>query len=313
MAIPPVTNLQNPLLQGLGVDLLRRRIHAELDELDNLLTPVNDLHIQSIATWRNSLLGIINQYQNPREIVRQYLNQFENILRNPVAPDAPYPAELFGDRTLPSIRLMVAKMRDPHSVFYSENFDQEATRILAETRRSDQIRSVQQVLLEQLRNMEATRTRLDQEQDNLVNEELAPILNLVREAEAEANEHIARVAREHLQTVREIMPRVERMAQNDQEQRAANQENINRLRKAASEVEAEIQRLNLQLNANRNQLDGLGRETTQLQVQIKQVEAEIAKNKAGWLEQVVCIAASIAISWILKRPVVITPNGAQTF
>lgn len=312
MSIPQVSYFQNTTLQGLGVDLVRRRIHTELDELNNFLTPENDFCIQSIITWKNSLRNAI-QHPRPLEVVRQYLIQFENILRNPASPDAPFSAELFGDKALPVIQCMVAKMRNPQSVLYSASFDQAALRILMEARRRDQFQEVQQVLLEQLRQMEAIHIRLNHEQDALINSALEPMLNMVRQQETASNEHITRIARQHIDTVNRLLPRVEQIRQNDLEQRVIHRETITRLQNQARDADAEVEQLQRQLTRNSGQLDELSREAVQLQVRIKEVESHIAKNKEGWLESIACIAASIAISWALKRPVIITPNSVNTF
>jgi len=295
-----------PAVFGHGDDILRRRIFAELAEFNNQLprhiAMINDDRIRSVAAWVSSFLKVLSHpepghYPNAQEILRQYAELLIEKLRGPgVPPGTPFPPEMYGDRAHPIIRFIVAKLRDPTSLFYSQRFDHEALRVLAPQ------------LLEQLQQMEADNARQIAEEAQHM-PRLQALMGRVNQRKIAHQERVDQAARAGLEAGQRIRDRAEILGRNDLEDREMIREAIVRERQEAENLRAETVQLERQLENTDVQVGQLQRAAVHLQVEINQLRSEIADKKSNWLEQVVCIAASIAVSWILEHPVIITPNG----
>jgi len=314
--------------QLLGNDVVRIQIGAEFATLLNRIAaaPANDPRVQSITAWHCSFSRAL-RHPNPQQVITEYVQELVRLLRDPPGPDGvepPFPAELFGDRPMPIIRYIVEKMRDRRSLFYSEQFDQEAVRVLAavqpivmEVRNVVQNGPAQDIpndidpnippeLLEQLRQIEANIARRVQVEAQRM-DGLRALQGRVHQREVVLQANIDRVAQQHLEDGQQIREEAERIRLLDLEQRAVMVGAANRLRQEAEDLRAEAARLQRHLDVNRERIGELERANIQLQIEINNTRSQIADKKSNWLLDVVCIVASVAISWALQMPVVIIP------
>lgn len=310
-----------PVLNDLvGEDKLRMPVKAELKELFNQLQRDRYINepdcVQCISAWHDSLWNVLhdrnsNRYPKLQEIIRLYVEELILILRGPDGAQATFPVELFGDKALPIVQFMVAKMRNPNSVFYSEPFDQEAIRILAGVKIEDDDENIPPEILAQLNQFEAERVKfLEKEMQSM--EKLQALKGRLEQRKVSMQDNIAKVAADASNRGKQLKENVKQSKENDLKQRAIYQEKAAKLRQEIVELNADTNRLQKQLEIAKMEANELEQGIKQLQVNINQLRAAANDTKANWLAQVVCISASITISWILKKPVLITPNGIST-
>lgn len=288
----------------------RVRIAAELAELGDLLehpdNPPNDPRIQGIAAWRTSFLLAL-RHPDPQAVINAFVPELVRFLRNPQDVEQEFPAELFGDRPIPIIQVIVQKLRNRNSLFYSELFDQEAVRVLAAIPAVVQNveANIPAALLEQLRQIEANSAQQVQQEVQGM-EGIQALRGRLQQREVNLQANIDRVARENMEAGQRIQDEAERLRLIDLDQRAIMLEAAERQRQEAENLRAENVRLQQNLVHAGSQLGELERATVQLQVEINRAKAEMADSKSNWLKDVVCIVASVVISYYLQRPVIIT-------
>lgn len=287
-------------------DPARIRIIEELQEILQRLglpdSPSNDPCIQLITAWCLSYTRTLfySGNNNYAAISQSYVVELERIFQSPT--DATFPIELFGNRPLPLIRYLVARMRDPRSVIYSQRLDQQANQILAQQQQTqDRLRA-------QLRRIE-TQFAANRAAEAQAGGDMQALRERIRQRESAFQERADAADRRMRERSQQLRHEIEQAAQRDQEQRAIRLEAARKLRQEIEEVNIETRRLQHQLDGTRAEIREIDRANTQLQVEINQLRSEIADKKAGWLEQLGCIALSIAVSWILEKPVIITPHS----
>lgn len=309
-------------------DIVRIQIDAELAALRTQLeaAPANDPLVRSIIDWHNGFWRAM-RHPHPQQVIAKFIEELVRLLRDPAAPfgiDSPFPAELFGERPMPIIRYIVEKMRDRRSLFYSEQFDQEAVRVLASVRpvmmeprdvlqnspaqdmQDDIDPDIAPELLEQLRQIEANIAhQMQVEAEGMV--ELHALQARVHQRDADFQRKVDRVAQQHLEEGQRIRAEAERVRLLDLEQRAIIMEAANRLRLEAEALRAEAVRLQRHLDDNGQKINELEKANIQLQVEINNTRAQINDNKSSWMLDAICVVASIAISWVTKKPIVIIP------
>lgn len=289
-------------------DLVRIRIVDELQEVIKRLglpdCPSNDPCIELITAWSLSYTRLLFYYGNNdySAISQRYVAELERIFQSPI--DATFPIELFGNRPLPLIRYLVAKMRDPHSIFYSSRLDQQARHVLAQQQQSqDQLRL-------QLRRIEA-QFAARQTAEAQVKNDMQALKERIKQRELAFNEKTNAAERRMKETAQQLKNDINLAAKRDLEQRAIRLEAAKRLRQEIEEANIETRKLQHQLDINRTEIREIDRANAQLQIEISQLRSEIADKKAGWLGELGCIILSIGASWLLEKPVIITPHGIK--
>lgn len=264
----------------LGIDQLRVRIQGELAslQLEIEAAPQHDLLVQLIAVWKNNFSESL-RHPNQQEVIKAYVPELVKLLRSP-----------FGDHSIPLIRMIEQKVRDPDSLFYDEAFAVPSA-----------------ALLNQLRQIEAMMKGQLQREAAAVNEVQNHLEGHAREREAKILERIDELARRHIEERQRIGNGIQRLGAQDQELRAKILEDANRLKRKADELNAGANRLQEELNVNRGKLGELERANKQLQIDIERTRAQIEDKKSSWLTQALCIGGSIALSYICQRPIVIYP------
>jgi hypothetical protein len=289
------------LRQVLGIDQVRVRIMGELASLQLEIddAPQDDLLVQMIALWINNFSKSL-RHPDPQAVINAYVPELVNILRPPLGP---FPVELFGEQPIPLIRCIVQKLRDSDSLLYSEAFHQEAQQILAAIPPLDG----RAALIKQLRKIEAIMGHQFQRQAVAVNEVRQAVFGQVEQREAQLQERIDRLARCHFAEGQRIAGEIHNLGMQDQELRAKLMDEADRLKRKADELNAGADCLQAELDANRGKIGELERENRQLQIDIDRTRAQIESKKSGWLTQALCIAASVALSYICKTKIVILP------
>ncbi len=289
-------------LQSVAIDRFKRHLQAELAEIKTQL-PVNsaDPLEQSLVAWQASFESSLNLPLDPREIAHDFVELLKGILRGPSVPGAPFPPELFGETPLPIVRFLVRKMRDFNSSLYCEAFNLEALQVEAEA-------NIPPELLEQLRMIEEMNAKHLQEEARNMNR-LHALEGRLKQQETALQQRIDQMARESLEAGQRLRADTGRLQQRDLEQRAIMRERAERQTREAEGLRAVNAELQRELVANRSQLGELDRAKIQLQANVNEVKAKAADKESDWLMQVGCLVASVAASWILKKVVVITPNG----
>jgi hypothetical protein len=313
-----------PLLaRFLGNDILRSPIKFELEEVRYQLHKSRSMDeapcVGSISRWRDVFFEAMtqrdpNNYPNLKEVTSLFVDELISILRGPVGPETPFPVELFGDKPDPIVQFMVAKLRDPNSVFYSQPFDEEAIRILAQANiiaKDDQ--AIPMGLIEQLRQREANKAKeLEKETLSMSKiEELRAQVQRVSQRRVALEVNINRVGRENLEKRTRISEETKRLWQEGLEKNRIMIEKANALRNEAEEVKDRIPLLKEELKLTREEMEKLKQANVQLKSDINQLRNDIDDRKSSWVAEVACIVASVVVSWILKKPVIITPNGGS--
>lgn len=282
----------------------------------------SDPFIKSIFIWHNNFSHSL-RLPNVNNVVKEYVATLVDLFRSPLNAagiETSFPAELFGDRPIPLVRFLVEKMRDKSSLYYSEEFDREATEILSRAASQARetadrppieasvggIEGIPQDLLDQLRQIEA----IHAERRGFERESKSGLLELqnrVRERESGLQERIDRMAKRDREEGQRIRKELERQRQVDSEEREIIITAANRLLEEAERLKGEAEVLQRQLDQNGRNLVELEKAEIQLQAEINKTREELDKNKSNWLVQALCVAASVAISWALQTPVVIIP------
>lgn len=273
------------LVRIVGGEIVRIQIGAELAALHDQLQAAraNDLRVRSIVAWHSSFSRAL-RHPNHQRVIKEYVEELVRLLRDPPGPygiEQPFPAELFGDRPMPIIRYIVEKMRDRRSLFYSEQFDQEAVQVLAAVRPvvvegRDVVQNgpangidpnIPQELLEQLRLIEANMARQVQVEAQRM-DGLRALQGRFQQREVALQANIDRVAQQQLEEGQRIREEAERIRLLDLEQRAVMEGAANRLRQEAEDLRAEAVRLQRHLDVNGERIGELEKANIQLQIEI---------------------------------------------
>ncbi len=306
------------LARMVGADQIRVRINGTLAEIHRQIinpnTPTNDFRVQSIDAWHRGFTRAL-RHPEPQKVIDAFVPELVGLLRNPAdvnGLEPPFPPELFGPRAMPIIQYVVEKLRDPHSLLYSQEFDLEAVRVLAaqptalQNEENEIDAGIPEELLAQLRQIEANNAQ-QEEVDAEGGQMVHALRGRIHQDEVSLQTDIDRVARHHFEACRDIQEETARLRLNDLNHRTQRLEAANLQRQEAVHFRAENVRLQDRLDRADKSLGELGKANIQLQKEINTTRAEIAENKSNWLTTAACVVASVALSWIFKTKIMIIP------
>lgn len=291
---------QAPTVHDLSKERLLRTVKRDLEEIRQQL-PLGERTVleECIVDWLESFSEALNapNFPHPRTIVKEYVQVVKEILRGPIPSDDPYPRELFGDKPIPAVRCIVAKMRDYNCEFYDEEFDQEG--------------QLPDELFEQIAQIEKIAAKNLQE-EKVAMEELKALEGRIAQQEGALQVQIDQMAQECLQVGQEIKDGIAEVKEQDKALRVDMKETIARQNAKVEALHQENQAIKRDLEINRGKLKEAEAANASLKASVNDLRKKVAKSQGGWLEHLGCIVASVAISWILEKPVMITPNGFHT-
>lgn len=295
MQVNNINHVQDPIVE-------QHPIYGELNSIELILVrlPGNNEFTESIAIWHAGFVRALN-HPNPQMVIDAFVKELELILRFPGDMDAPLPREIF-EETNPLVRQLISRMTDRHSSLYSERIAQEA-------QEAHQRPHLPPDVIEQIRRLNALRAAREQEAANYVPEERQLNVRLQQHREIVQAQEEAAMQRVN-RAFQDLRGDIAGAAAKDLGFREVQLARADQLRNEARELRAEANRLQGRNQETRGAVNAVEQANIQMQVEINNTRAAINDRKSGWLEQVACIVISVVISWALKKPVIVTPNGA---
>lgn len=292
-------------------DGLRPAIKAELEEIRKALQNFRfiDEHpsVELISKWHDQFIEQITTKNHfDLEVVKE---KFTEMLVEIVVP-----VELFHHQPVHIIQLISKKLSDSHSIFYSKPYAENANKVIAETKKIVETqKDIPENVLKQLREVEA-RKKIELEKETKLKakiEQLRERFQKVQDQKVNLDAKMNSVGQLVLQKVEEQKEKVKAQDHEFNEKNAAILKKVEVLKNAAEEIRDAVPLLNKEIELSAQELQKLKASTVQLQKDVEQTRKDIEESKGGWLTQVLCIAASVAVSIILERPVIITPNSVS--
>ncbi len=101
-------------------NVLRRRIHGDLQDLKEPLAKcsLDDPMVSSLNTWYEEFCKNC-KHPNIQEVIDRFVPHLEKILKDPFQPDT-FSPQLFEQNAPEIIQVVIGKMSNPNSLFYSE-------------------------------------------------------------------------------------------------------------------------------------------------------------------------------------------------
>jgi len=211
-------------------------------------------------------------------------------------------------------------MRSRASLLYSEEFDQQAVRILSSAQPEEEYKAFEESdeelddfdaeLLEALRFIEEGNAIF---QGHMDVEAINGALELQRSIQQNMQRALMALEEEESQWDRALAKGQEdnRLLRNEIEaERVINhqeamviEERVIRFNQRAENLEIKAMHLEEELSRSSWQMSEAERDNAQLQIDITRLRAQREKNKSSWLKELAAIGASIAISLALQTPV----------
>lgn len=285
-----------------GDEPLRRRIFGELNEIRRELDRTEPSPIAEVLlTWYDHFTEQLNErraHASLSQVVERFAHVLEEILQDPLHPERPYSPELFGEAPSPLVQLLVRKMRDRHSLLFSERIESAAPVAIDR----DRLR-----LVEQMRRIGAVRaTRQREERESLESAQaLGRRLSQVRRDQADRLSDIARRAGEELRPLAEEIVQLREDISSERIARLSHD-----LRQEVIQLRQDIVHLREETEDVRREMDAVSRAEKELQISIAEVSAAAKEKKDNWLGSLLKIAASIAATWVMSK---IAPGVTITF
>lgn len=272
------------------VSILRRRVPAELAEVREELRMCQGEIIADLLTIWCEHFGQSLRHRDIRAVIQRFVVQLEAIFSDPMRPERPFPAVLFGRQAPRIVQFMIRKMLRRDSIFFSETIlrAQPAPIIVPHN------------LQEQLRMLQAISIQREREEEKEIPalQELRNGIRVIEEVEENNLRNIGNV-------FRGAMDQIEREIMVLREQRE--NERI-RLQATAARLQAEIEELRIgniflqeQLREAQIGINEVRREHLEIDMAINLVETARKKKQSSWVSSLLSLSGTIGASWALSQ------------
>lgn len=290
-------SLDNRYLEGFSIGDYDIHTNPFAKEID---APFKDLM---------DILRESNSQSHPQvgDLIRGFIEKVETIFRGESKEKRGIlPVELFDEKAPPVVKLLVSKMQDPQSPFYSEGFAKDANVIL-EIKKSPKPEA-SLALLEQLRQLEI----LNKRQKEVTIEGMDRLNRLkgrLEQNETALKNRVQALGQKNIETAQKLKAEIKEKEESEEDLRNLIKKDLITLFQETDELKKGINAIQQKRVISANQLQEAGKANSQLKNEINKLQSEAKSRKSGWMTKVVCICVSVAASWVLKQPIIITPNG----
>lgn len=294
-------------------DDLRRRFNTELDEIKSKLQvrKINEHpSVGLVSSWYDSLIQSLQKRKGQDStdlnlVKNEYIGLLINIVVTAKIGDTKQP--------MPIVNFMSEKLSDKLSVFYSEAYAERADKVIVEIKKIvEEKPKVSEKYMKLLRETEEKRAKEQTQEVATLSkmDELRQKVRNTKEKKAALDVKMETVSQQVLDKNKEISEKVNAQDHEFTVKNAQILSKVDELLNAAEEIRKVMPKLNEEVKLTLAETGRLKQATVQLQQDTQNLKKEM-EEKGNWLTQLVCIAASVALSIIFEIPVVIGPNGVM--
>ncbi len=293
---------------------LRRRILAELwevrDELQRYGFVINhpipedaDPLLSWIFEWYTTFMKALNNPErqmdrysiiNEKKIIDRFMESLEKAFINPINSEEPFNDNLFGEYPHPIVRFVIAKMRTPHSLFYSESVYRAALK-------KEEVEKKQEGDSEsQFQVIEAIQKQRELQQNESM-QELVQLEQFYQQMEISVLGPFADMDRKMKQSFAELKIKIQESSENDKIKREPLLIAIDHLQKGIQNLQEKKEKLNAEIERMNSELYALQRAEKELEIEVNELERKAMEEKKNGLSEILekglFMAASMLATW----------------